>query len=550
MTILNQLPQSDTPFSGGSSSQPSEIRLEQLSPQLIKELAQLGKDSLYFFCKGILGFSKLDPNIHGPICEMLERYEDPEFHNLLFVLPRGWFKTTVVSIGYPLWRATRNPNMTILIAQNTSKNAVAKLASLGDHVLKNELYRALYPEILPREGEGWWRQDSMCLTRTKASPEGTFEAVGILTKVVSRHYNLIIQDDTVAPDLDEITADNIMPTKDDIGKAIGWHRLATPLLTDQLTDQIIVVGTRWFPQDLIQHILDHEKYFKTYIRACRETDGVPDENGTPTFPAMFPEEILQRLIQKLGPYLFSCLYMNKPVRSGDMVFNPALLQYYEQMPRNLLVYVSIDPAGDPEETKGDDPDYNVIMVAARGMYDSNVYVLEYDRRRMNPGDMIDSLFKLCTRYKPLKVMIESVAYQNTLIYHIKQAQKKYNYFFPVEAITHGRKSKNARIMGLQPLVFNKLLYIKAYMMELYTEFVQFPLGKHDDVLDALSMCVKFFQGLRILPKPKREGVNGETVLDFDPTDLAKDLRHKKGEKRGLMFDLIDGKYDPTTFFMN
>jgi predicted phage terminase large subunit-like protein len=214
--------------------------------------------------------------------------------------------------------------------------------------------------------------------------------------------------------------------------------------------------------------------------------GKPDFDGEPSFPEVFTRAKVDRLEQKLGRYMFSCLCMNKPLRSEDMVFQPHWIREYDANPTNLLIYTTVDPAGDPEDSIGS-PDYNVVMTCGKDMSNGNVYVLDYFRERCHPGRTLQAMFDHARLYFPLKMGVESVAYQKTLLYYARQKMIDEKTYFQMEPINNSRRSKNARIMGLQPLAQRGQIHIRPWMRELVSEMMAFPLGANDDIIDALSM---------------------------------------------------------------
>ena len=463
------------------------VESEALPLELIREKA---RNDLYFFAKGVLGFSWLTPHIHLPLCKLLEEYDKNT--RLAITLPRGWLKTTVCSQAYPLWRAIRDPNVRILLAQNTYKNAVSKLGVIKDCVEKNTLFRALFPDILP-DKTCVWKADSLCLRRSNSFSESTFEAAGTRTQVTSRHYNLIIEDDTVAPDLDDLGENALCPTKEDVVQAIGWHRLVPPLLINPATDQALVVGTRWFEKDLLSWIRTNEDYYKFYNRACRENEnGDACEDGKITYPERFSEGTLKEMKTALGPYIFSCLYLNKPIRSEDMLFDESWFTHYDTEPAGLITYTTVDPGGDPESSKGD-VDYNVVLTCGKDIYDGRVYVLDYTRRKCSPGELIDMVFGHVRRWKPVVVGVESVAYQKTLQYWMRERMRSERLWFNIELLTHTKKSKASRIMGLQPVISSKSLLFRPTMSALINELLVFPLGSNDDLADCLASQLELWQ---------------------------------------------------------
>jgi predicted phage terminase large subunit-like protein len=502
-----------------------------LDSKTLEEVRQRALGSLYFFAKGVLGFSWLTPHIHGELCKLLE---DPSLRRLVVVLPRGWLKTTVCSIAYPLWRAIQNPNVRVLLVQNTYQNAVAKLRSIDGIIRENALFRALWPELLP-DRNCVWKSDSMALRRPGQLVESTFEAAGIRTQVVSRHYDEIIEDDTVAPDLNEVGEENIAPTKEDIEQAIGWHRLAMPLLVDVKEGRRLVVGTRWFQKDLISWVREHEPSYKCYERAVLELDGAPSPAGTPAYPERFDQSVLDELRSSMGPYMYSCLYMNMPLASEDMTFRKEWFQFFETEPQDLLTYTTVDPAGDPSKAKSKNTDYCAVVTTGKDLITGRIYVLDYTRQRLNPGELIDAIFKHVRKWHPVKVGIESVAYQNTLEYWVRERMRKEQLYFLVSGITGGGRSKETRIRGLQPLVMGGMLAFRPWMSHLLTELESFPLGSHDDVIDALAMQLELWAQTKSVYERRKEEVYDPLSLDAAVQELQ---QRRKSVEGGKLYDVL------------
>jgi predicted phage terminase large subunit-like protein len=467
---------------------------EKLDFEALRERA---KSSMYFFAKGILGYGWIVPHIHGSLCAALE---DPQNTRLMFVLPRGWLKTTLCTISYSMWRSIKRPDIRILLTQNSSTNACKKLAVIREQWEKNVLLRALFPELLPSRSNTW-KADSVCLTRAASFAESTYEAAGTSTRVVSRHYDVVIEDDTVAPDLDELGNEELAPTHDDVQKAIGWHRTnVLPLLNNPLTDTVIIVGTRWYDQDLIRYVMDNEPQYKVITRACRELDGKPDAAGELTYPERFNDAVLQELEVNLGPYMFNCLYMNRPVRSEDMAFKPHWFQYYENLPAStaLAIYTTIDTATDPAMAKTPTTDYSVVMTCGKDLGTGQIYVLEYFRARCNPGELCDAVLSHVLKFKPVCVAFQNVTFERSVVYWLRELMRRTGHFFALQPLDfpNRKDGKETRIAGLQPLFSNGVISVKPHMKELISELLKFPLGKNDDIADALSMQLVLWKSTR------------------------------------------------------
>ena len=515
----------------------------ELTEEMRLALRAKAQESLYFFAKGVCGFDRLVPRIHGPICSLLSNYEVNT--RLRILLPRGWYKTTLVSQAYPAWRAIRDSNVRSLLIQNTYSNAVAKLKVIDSIFTGNPILRLLFPEILP-DSSCKWAAGDMCLKRPRQYSESTFEAAGTNTKVVSRHYNLIIEDDTVAPDRDNVNAQNMVPSHHDIELAIGMHRLMPPLLDQPSKDQLVVVGTRWYERDLLQWIKENERNYKSYERACREDSlGHPSIRGSCSFPERFGPDVLAELENSMGVYLFSCLYLNLPVASADMTFRKEWIKHYLEPPPHLVCYTTVDMSGDPAHAKkSSEQDYSVVLTCGKDLDTGLVYVLDYFHQRCTPGEHILALLNHVRLYHPVCVGIETGGYQNTFQYWLKEQMRLHNLFFLIEPLTHGGRSKELRIRGLQPMIASGSLLFRTHHQELISELESFPLGVHDDLIDALAMQQELWTATKTLEKAR-----GITAYDPNSLDYAIDsIRKRQSKTDGLIFDVFKNRVltgDPT-----
>ena len=465
----------------------------QLNPEMTKKLRDQCMNNLFFLARVVLGFKDLAPKIHLSICNELMDYEKNT--RITVELPRTWFKSTLVSVSYIIWRIINNPNVRILIVQNTYANACKKLGSIKAIFEKNHLFRALFYDVLPDQ-TCRWSGECLEVKRSQAHPEGTVEAAGVGTATTSRHYDVIDEDDTIAPKKDDMTGIVQQPTRLDIEKAIGFHNLCHPMLLHPTKSQIVVVGTRWAERDLLGYIYeDFPEYTKIRKTAC-EKDGEPAtllEGGKPTWPERFDEEVLNELLKVEGPYMFASLYLGKPTAAINQVFKREWIKYRDRQPKGSYICTSVDLAAAEHEESGD-PDYNVILTAAVSPESGIVTVLEYTRERMSPSSVIDTIFQHYARYKSTKVLVEAIGYQRTLLHFMKRRMKRTDLgvMMSVEEIRSHKQSKVDRIRGLQPYFAAGLISIRPGMSELEQELLAFPKGAHDDLIDALSMQIPFW----------------------------------------------------------
>jgi phage terminase large subunit-like protein len=323
-----------------------------------------------------------------------------------------------------------------------------------------------------------WSDSCACLARLIDHPEGTFEAAGIGTNIIRRHFNVIIEDDTVAPKKDELTGEEAMPSKDDIEKAVGFHKLTIPLLINE-EDERIVIGTRWASYDLINYVKENEK-FDTYDRSCYREDGSP-------LYKKFSQTRLDSIRAGMGVYMFSMLYQNKPLAKEFMAFNPDWYRYYEESecPEEGEGLVTVDPA-DPPTGKASQ-DYSAMVSVKHTK--RGLFVRGYRHKRVSDKQMIDETFDLADQDGFKRIRIETNRYAH-LAAAFREAMKIKGRYYSIDEVKAKRINKEARIKNrLSPLFENGVIFLRRGMRELEAELTTFPYGRHDDLIDALSWQV-------------------------------------------------------------
>jgi len=435
-------------------------------------------DNFSYFCQAFLDDKYYDAIFHTDLCHFVQSAGN----QILIVLPRTFLKTTIVGQMFALWLASRNPSIRILVTSNTTPNAQKTVRSIRSVIEGNPLYRYYFPELIPHFSKVRWSDSCACLNRPEDYPEGTFEAAGIGANIIRRHFNVIIEDDTVAPKKDELTGQEAMPSKEDIEKAIGFHRLTIPLLINE-DDIRIVIGTHWASYDLLNYVKENEK-FAIYDRKCYLDDGSP-------LYKRFSLKRLQTIKEGMGMYMFSMLYLNQPLAKEFMAFNPDWFRYYEEdeLPKIDETVITIDPADPPTGKKSQD--YSAIVSVAHTK--KGMYIRRYRRRRLTDGQLIKEGMDMAEMDNAYKIRIETNKYAH-LEAGFREEMAKRNKYYSIDAVKAKLIQKEARIKNrLSPLFENGVVYMKKGMRELEEELTTFPHGRHDDLIDALSWQVHRYQ---------------------------------------------------------
>ena len=444
-----------------------------------KELAWLEKmanEHFYFFCQSLMPPNWYDDKFHRELCDFLQYGGNYK----VVVLARTHLKTTICAVMYPLWCSSRRPSLRSLEVSNTSPNAEKTVHSIRTIVENNSLYQVLFPQCIPNFTKVRWSDRCACLSRKEDYPEGTFESAGVGANIIRRHFNVIVEDDTVAPRKDDMSGEECMPSKDDIEQAVGFHRLTTPLLIGEEYDEQLVIGTRWSSYDHIQWIQENEPKYKVFDRKA-EVDGVPAYKR-------FSRDRLDSIRMSMGTYLYSSLYLNTPLAKEFMVFNPDWIKYYEdsELPEEGECVVTLDPADPPTGKKTQ----NYTAIVSVKHTKKGLYVRRYRRKRYTDKEMINETFDVCAVDGAVKIRIETNRYAN-LEAGFREEMKRRNTYYIVETVKATRGSKEERIKDrLSPLFENGVIFLKRDMREMEEELSTFPYGKFDDLIDSLAWQVK------------------------------------------------------------
>ncbi len=428
-----------------------QLEKEQaLQQSLLKEQA---KNSLYIFNKYVLKVEEGEDKValaplHKELCNFVQ---DNRKKKKLILLPRGHLKSTLVTVGYSLFRIVNDPKIRILIQNSGYQTAADFVRAIKRHLEFNEDLIRLYGALADDPEE--WSENRITLKSAKVSEQGkepTVTGWGVETSKTGQHYDLIIHDDLVE-------RENI-GTGEQIQKIILRYKDSLDLL--EPGGQMIVIGTRWTDGDLYSWIMDKENNvigsYETMKRKALKWEGSLEtalQTGENVqeylWEAKFNKGELWTRYQEKGPYEFSCQYLNDPVPADDATFKKEWFQYYEPTDiRGKLfhTYTTVDPA----ISLAKEADNTAIVTTSIDQY-GNIFIREVIRAKLKPSQIINELFRVAERWHPNRIGIEDVAYQKALSYNLREEAARRGRHLPVEEVSPGARTKDQRIKALQPL---------------------------------------------------------------------------------------------------
>ena len=450
---------------------------QQVTEETREAIAVKACESTYVMA-GVVGFYDITPTLHMQMASWI----DGASRRKLGLVPRDHLKTSVWTIANTVKRIAQNPNIRILIGNETATNASHFLRRIEAVFERNTLFRWLYPELIPDTSKTKWSETEMLVPRSEDYPEATVETIGVGGAVVSRHYKLIKLDDLVGKEASE--------SPEVMKKTIDWLAYAESLL-ESPQDEIQVYGTRWAWEDVYSWLEKHERHLDRFYRQAFAAD------GSPIWPERFSVEALDDIRHKIGTFKFSCQYLNNPHDPESTSFDEKWLRYYERFGDEIINrstgsrtpiatlrrFIRCDPA--ISEKPGAARSAIVVDGVAA---DERVYLLEAWCRRCQPFEMIEQIFTFCDQYEPDAVGIESVAYQRILKPVIeRECERRGKWINVVELKPDTKDRKINRIRGkLQPYLERGLIWVRRDQEEFLDEYTTFPSGATLDLLDAFA----------------------------------------------------------------
>lgn len=408
--------------------------------------------------------------------------------SFLYLDHRGSFKTTLVDEVGTIWQWLKFPDDRILFLQASLELGKKLSGQVRHHLRDTKLLREIFPEYaidsIDEAGQimGFSVPCKKSNTREPSLTIGTPD-----TSLSMTHYDVIRGSDV------SNETNNPPPcgkgTIDEALKIQGW--LAT---TDGLLESKVVNprshktwdGTRWSEVDAWGFLIENDKKNSLEKIISGVTTG-PDGRWVSAVPG-FTHEILQDIREQptMSAAMWASNYMNSPVvGEGALQFKSEWFKTYEKAPSNLDIAITVDPAWS-EQAANPEADRSAIVVSGV-CEDGNLYILSYRAGRWSPSNLLAVLYALMATWNPSWVGIESGTQSVSLIETFNNERERSFPAVPFRKLPPKGKNKLVRCVPLHTHAEKRGIYVlRPDHEELVQEFLRFPAGKYDDLVDALA----------------------------------------------------------------
>lgn len=395
---------------------------------------------------------------------------------------REHFKSSVITFGQTIQKILKNPEITVGIFSHTRPIAKAFLRQIMRELEENQTLHAAFPDVLwadTRQAPKWSEDDGIIVRRQSNPKEATVEAWGLVDgQPTSKHFtdllydDIVVRDSVTTPEMIEKTMTSLEQSYN-LGVTPGGSRR--------------MAGTRWHFNDAYRTVVQRGSFI------AREHPG--RKGGTEDGESVYwSDEIHLKKRADYGPYTYAAQILMNPKADAMQGFKREWLRNYKQIAIDKLNwYVLVDAAS----SKKRGSDYTAIWAVGLGM-DGNYYCVPICRDRLNLKERADRVFAAHRKYRPLQVRYERYGLMSDTE-HMQARMETENYRFNITEVG-GLTSKPDRIKRLLPMFEQGRIWlpeschvtdwqkvpvdlVQAFVEE---EYMAFPVGLHDDMLDSLA----------------------------------------------------------------
>lgn len=441
------------------------------------ENLQLTQEQQDFIRNDLQGFAEIFfqdvlkdkiPAFHKEIYGMI-----PKEMRVVLAAPRGFAKSTIICIIYPLWLALFAKRRDICLISASETLAVELLRKIKRELESNLLLQAAFGDVRSAK----WTENHIILKN----------GVEIRAKGAGGQIRGFRPDTLL---LDDIETDESVESEEQRKKLKEW--LFKACLNTLLPEgQLIIIGTVIHPLSVLADLLEIDngwikRKYQAYI------DGIEKE-GNELWPDARNHEWLQQRKAEIGTWAFASEFLNNPIADESSPIKPENIRYWKELPAQYSGVISVDPA----YSEDNHADYKVASLIAMDQQ-SNRYLVHYIRTHEPIGVFQDAILNL---WQSNKGFVTSVGIPNAGVEKgfydsfLKKCEER-KLFPPVVELKNvytnaqtsvSTRNKKARVVSaLQPLFQQGKYYIHADHLEARDELLTIGSSRWDDVVDTMA----------------------------------------------------------------
>ena len=399
---------------------------------------------------------------------------------IVIMMPPRHGKSQKVSRIWPAWHLGRNPEHRVILT-SYGDTLARKHSRAARNFLKEPVYQQIFPDVT-------LAQDSASVMEWNLeAASGGLNAMGILSGITGMGANVLVVDDPVKNRAEAESATIRQRT---------WEAYTDDILTRLEPHAVIVIMmTRWHTDDLIGRVLDEEPdaHVLRLPALAHENDPLGRQPGEALWPVRYNR---QRLLkeQSRGEYRWASLYDQTPMPSKAGLFDVALFQEAGALPEFIRQVRFYDLA----VTSKKHSDYSVGLKMAITA-DEDIYILDVWRAQLRAPDVKDAIIANAQKDgKGVPVRLEAEKAGIIQLDYLLREKALRGYGLDAKA-PQGDKYTRATPLAAR-VKAGKVYLVKAAWNKAFLDEVSvFPMGGHDDQVDAASGAYDYLSEDQMLP---------------------------------------------------
>jgi phage terminase large subunit-like protein len=462
--------------------------------------------------------------------EMDETLDNPHARFINFRVFRGGSKTSKLRM-YAGRRIAYNTSKTILNICASEGHAVRTIKWLKVQIERNTLYAQTFNLS---KGSTW--QDTLIEIRHGVDGNSIWVAgFGINSSV--RGVNI----EDYRPDLilvdDALTDENVTSEEQRekfINLLLGAVKESLTPETENPDAKLVMLQTPLHGKDASSEAM-RDPQWVTKIFSCwtPETADKPLEERKSSWETRYPTATLYKEASaaiQMGRYsIFAREKECRLITSERAKFKMDTLKYWDDpgMPplKHGTIVISVDPVPPPSPAQIAnnlaDKDWEAVSVTMRE--GGNYYLLGYEQYKGHePIRTAQTVLKYIRLYKPLRVVVEAVAYQRVLANIIRNHLVRNQVYIEVKPLDDKRSKYNRIIGAIMDIAAAGKFYVSRAHLDFIADYSTYPSVDHDDLLDSVSM------GLAELTNPFLEGTTQDFWAGGQQDEFTRKLHIQRG----------------------
>ena len=390
-----------------------------------------------------------------------QKFAEGDIKRLIIVMPPRHGKSTMMQ--YMLsWTLSKDPEKSVMLLSYNDDFASeqgAKCRAIFDH--------PQHKRIFPNQKFLKDRYGEFSIGKSDGSPN--FMSGGAGTAITGRGADRIVIDDPIKDSVEAASSSRKLTL-------INWFRevVVTRLVPG---GGICLCMTRWAYDDLAGFLMEEypDEWTVVHMPAI-------NEDGEALWPGRFPIEELEKIRKELGERSFSALYQGRPTPESGAMFNREWFDIMDRPPNDWVEKKRIRFWDLAASKKGD----YCTGVMMRIFNNGHVFVEDVYNEQVTPFEAEQAIFRLAHEDKcPIGIEEEGGSASKILLDNYKRELMQYG----VMTIKPKKgENKEIRAYPFATACENGMVHIKkaTWNERFLKEFCEFPLGKHDDMVDSTS----------------------------------------------------------------